>query len=392
MADVDWATLARRVLIGAAAVMVLGVIAAVVTVVVIDRNVERVPVEGLGEEGAQGGSGDDATDDQDSDSSEEQGSGPSADPLTILVLGSDSREVLTPEERRELGTGYAGGERTESIMLVRLDPGADELRVLSIPRDTLITRCDGSRGRINAAYAIGERAGVGGATCVVDTLQQWQGVRIDHVVKVDFRGFVDIVDALGGVPIELDEPIVDERANLDLEAGCTRLDGAQALAFVRARSIDDDFGRMQRQQRFIEELRRELASVGVFDDAPRLVRTADAVARAVELDDSLTLNRIRTLSRTYRETLRLPVDGRSIPGEIETGGSTAFLHVEDADAEEYFTWLVDGEPRSDGYGDLHGGQDGDSDDDADVASNGHDDDPGDEDHVGGVTPEEAPAC
>jgi LCP family protein required for cell wall assembly len=300
----------------------------------LDRSVDRTSVDGLGQDGGTtaGGTGD------------EDGGGEEADPraLTLLVLGSDTRQVLSAEERRELGTGNAEGERTEVIALTRLDPAADEIRVLSVPRDTLVERCDGTSGRVNAAFGIGEREGTGGLTCVVETLRDWLGVRIDHVVKVDFRGFVDIVDAVGGVELYIEEPMQDRRANLDLEAGCQRLDGAEALAFVRARHVDDDFGRMQRQQRFVVELRDELDDQGVLTDLPGLLRVAEATARAVELDDTLSLTRIQQLVRQHRGTLRGDIDTRTVPGEIEYIDGFAFVRADEQRATELARWLVTG--------------------------------------------------
>jgi LCP family protein required for cell wall assembly len=303
----------------------------------LDASVDRVGVDGLGEGGI--GSPADAGADPDYDGLDEA----DARALTVLVLGSDSREVLTEEERRELGTGYAEGERTEVIALTRLDPRSDEVRVLSVPRDSLVRRCDGTAGRVNAAYGIGERDEEGaGLTCVVETLRGWLGVRIDHVVMVDFRGFVDIVDAVGGVEMYIEEPMQDQRANLDLDAGCQRLDGAQSLAFVRARHLDDDFGRMQRQQRFVAELRDELAAQGVLSDLPRLLRVAEATARAVELDDTLTIGRIQQLVRQHRATLQGDIDGRSIPGEIERINGMDFLRPDETRAQQLARWLVTG--------------------------------------------------
>jgi LCP family protein required for cell wall assembly len=307
----------------------------------LDRAVDRVGVDGLGEgNGISGG-------DEDGDDDDPSGSGgieddTDPDALTVLVLGSDSREVLTEEERRELGTGYAAGERTEVVALVRLDPAVDEVRILSVPRDSLVTRCDGSDGRVNAAHHIGERDGIGGITCVVETLRDWLGVRIDHALMVDFRGFVDIVDAVGGVTVHTDEPLQDDRANLDLDAGCNRLDGASALAFVRARQIDSDFGRMQRQHEFAVALRDELAEQGVLTDLRRLLRVAEATARAVELDDGLTIGRIQQLARLHRGTIRGEIDGRSIPGEIETIDGFAFVRPDEQRATELTRWLVTG--------------------------------------------------
>jgi LCP family protein required for cell wall assembly len=267
------------------------------------------------------------------------------EPLTVLVVGSDSREVLTAEERRRLRTGDFWGERTEVIALVRLDPHASALRVVHVPRDTAVQRCDGTRGRVNAAHAIGERDGTGGLTCLVETLTAWSGLTIDHLVKVDFRGFIDIVDAIGGVEMELDAPLRDDKSGLDLPAGTVRLDGEDALSFVRARSIDDDFGRIARQQRFLREVQSQVRELGALSDVGRLVRLAEATARSVELDESLTLWRLRALALGHRATVALPLDGRTIPGIPDTDTRTGAYLVEPDEqaAADLFRWLVTGE-------------------------------------------------
>lgn len=338
----------RRLVIALIGVAAVGLIVMAGAIIAVDRSVDRVGVTGLGE--GPGGASDPDDGDADGNTSGGAAEGPTPDPLTVLVLGSDSREMLSEEQRRELGTGDAWGERMETIALVRLDPAAERLRMLSVPRDTLLTRCDGSRGRVNAAYHVGNREGTGAMSCVVQTVSEWGGITIDHAVKVDFLGFVDIVDAVGGVPMTLAAPITDERANLDLPAGCTRLDGAEALAFVRARSIDSDFGRIARQQRFVDELRTEILELGLLSDLPRLYRTAMAMARAVELDDGLTLGRIRELTRQHRESLRSPVQGHSIPGRTEVSDGMAFLRVDERDVREAFRWLErGGEPPADAY-------------------------------------------
>jgi LCP family protein required for cell wall assembly len=265
------------------------------------------------------------------------------EPLTVLVVGSDTREVLTAEERRRLRTGDFWGERTEVIALVRLDPHASSLRVVHVPRDTALERCDGTRGRVNAAHAIGERDGTGGLTCLVETLTAWSGLTIDHLVKVDFRGFIDIVDAIGGVEMELEAPLRDDRSGLDLPAGTVRLDGEDALSFVRARHLDDDFGRIARQQRFLREVQAEVRELGVLSDVGRLVRLAEATARAVELDDSLTLWRLRALVLGHRETIAKPLDSHTVPGLPDTSTGAYLVEPDEQAAEELFAWLVTGE-------------------------------------------------
>ena len=319
------------VLVAFAAAVVVG------TLVALDDSLTRVEVEGLAGGDPPGDAETDVTGDDGAGEVDPSGAADvdierDAEPVTVLLLGSDTREVLTPEERRELGTGMAWGERTEVVALARVDDAAGELRMVNIPRDSIITRCDGSRGRINAAYGIGERTDVGGMSCIVQSVSSWSGLDIDHAVKVDFRGFIDIVEAIGGVEMFLEEPLRDERANLDLEAGCQVLDGADALAFARARSIDDDFGRISRQQRLLVELRDQVQENGVFAEPVRTLRLAEAIAGSMQVDSSLTLNRIRQLVMGHRSTLQEDLATRTVPGQRATGTEA---------------WLLEGDPEPD---------------------------------------------
>lgn len=384
-----WVT-SRRVwrIVGGVGVVVAFAIAVVAgAVLALDQSLSRVDVHGLS--GGPAASFD--PDDHDAEGDEDDGEAsddPStvrtapdeaqldrdAPPVTILVLGSDSREVLTPEERTELGTGMAWGERTEVVALVRIDADADELRMVNIPRDSVVTRCDGTRGRINAAHSIGERTDLGGMSCVVQTVSEWSGVDIDHAVTVDFRGFLEIVDAIGGIEMYLEEPLQDERANLDLEAGCQVLDGADALAFVRARHIDDDFGRISRQQRLLVEMRDQVSENGVLSDPVRALRFAEAVASSLQVDSTLTLNRIRHLVMDHRRTAQLPLDARTVPGTPDTSGAAWLLQPDEDAAAELFTWLIDGDPEPDGDTEAAGDGTGPSDRDPDAVADGPEDD------------------
>jgi LCP family protein required for cell wall assembly len=381
--ELPWRTLPWRRIGGIAAIAALaGVAAAVGLVLHLDRSVTRVEVGGLGAPGGgspgdgsaivpPGGTAADGSPDADGTTAEDpRGTTPSGedptdaatadgdgtplppdidvdetvgDPLTVLVVGSDTREVLTAEERRRLRTGDFWGERTEVIALVRLEHGADTLRVLHVPRDTAVERCDGTRGRINAAYVIGEQDGTGGLTCLVETLTAWSGLTIDHLAKVDFRGFIDIVDAIGGVEMELDAPLRDGKSGLDLPAGTVRLDGEAALSFVRARYLDDDFGRIARQQRFLREVQAEVRELGAFRDLGRLLRLAEATARSVEVDDSLTLLRLRSLVLGHRETITRPLDSRTVPGIPDTRTGAYLIDPNEQAASELFAWLITGD-------------------------------------------------
>ena len=332
--------------IGVVAAFTLAVLAGVV--IALDQSLTRVEVQGLGGRGVATdlpGDGGDDDDDLDHTSSLEVQLDDDVEPLTVLVLGSDSREVLTARERAELGTGMVWGERTEVVALVRIDPGADELRMVNIPRDSVVTRCDGTRGRINAAHSIGERTSIGGVSCVVQTVSDWSGISIDHAVMVDFRGFLEIVDAIGGIEMYIEEPMRDQRSNLDLQAGCQVLDGADALAFVRARGLDDDFGRISRQQRLLVEMRDQVSEDGVFSDPVRTLRFAEAVASSLQVDSTLTLNRIRRLVMDHRGTLQQPLAARTVPGTPDTSGEAWLLRPDEETAAELFRWLLEGDPE-----------------------------------------------
>jgi LCP family protein required for cell wall assembly len=171
---------------------------------------------------------------------------------TYLMVGSDSRAGLTPEERKEYGTGNASGQRTDTIMLLHTGSGPDLL--MSIPRDSLVDVPGYGTTKINAAYAFG------GPKLLVQTLEQNTGIRIDQYVEIGIGGFVDLVDAVGGVQIcpkmDMDDPL----ANLDVEKGCQQADGPTALGYARSRHLYTQLGDVQRAQ-----AQREVVS-GIGDE------------------------------------------------------------------------------------------------------------------------------
>ena len=258
------------------------------------------------------------------------------DVRNILIVGSDSRANLTRKERKKLGIGSFGGTRTDTIMLVQLDPNRNGAAMLSFPRDLLVERCDGSEGRINSAFEIGKSSGAGGPTCLVRTVTTLTGIPIHHYVQVDFQGFVDVVDTLGGVKLYLDEPIKDDDANVDLKAGCVTLRGADALGFVRVRKIDSDFGRIARQQRFIREMVDQVTSPSVALNVPQLFRLVGAGAKAVETDKSLSLGVMRQIAFSFRDLSSKRIDSRTVPAFNRTINGVAYVVPDPEPAEELF--------------------------------------------------------
>ncbi|GHG77161.1 transcriptional regulator [Streptomyces griseocarneus] len=182
-----------------------------------------------------------------------------------LIVGSDSREGLSDEEKKDLHTGSAEGKRTDSMMI--LHTGDNGTTMLSLPRDSYVTipaftgkesgkRFPAATHKLNQAYADG------GPELLTQTIEYNTGLRIDHYAEIGFGGFRNLVDALGGVEMCLDKPLKDRDSGADFKAGCQELNGAQSLAFVRQRhqEADQDLGRMRNQQKFLNTLAKQAAS------------------------------------------------------------------------------------------------------------------------------------
>ncbi len=185
------------------------------------------------------------------------GNRPTAGSGTNYVLvGSDSRVGLTKAQRKELATGTAVGQRTDSIMLVHLPAGGGEPTLVSLPRDSYVPIPGHGSNKINASYSIG------GPRLLIGTIEQVTGLHVDGYVEVGFGGFASVVDSLGGVNMCLKKPMNDKKAGIRLKAGCQDLDGKNALGYVRARYSDPlgDFGRVQRQRQFLGALLAKASS------------------------------------------------------------------------------------------------------------------------------------
>ncbi|MFF5634411.1 LCP family protein [Streptomyces sp. NPDC012825] len=210
--------------------------------------------------------------------------------LDILVLGSDSRSGDNGAYGKD-----EGGARSDTAMVVHVHQGHKKASVVSIPRDTLVTRPDCTdahgadvpgrrRAMFNTAYE------AGGPACAVKTVETLSGIRMDHYVEVDFTGFKKLIDELGGVEITTTAPIRDGKSHLDLAPGTHTLDGEQSLGLVRTRkSVGDgsDLGRIQLQQAFMKAFVEQVGDVGVLSDPSKLLGLADAATKAITPDSEL---------------------------------------------------------------------------------------------------------
>ncbi|MFC8718923.1 LCP family protein [Kitasatospora sp. NPDC057198] len=254
---------------------------------------------------------------------------------TFLVVGTDEREGIPESTLKDVL--HAGGESchcTDTMMVVQLSADRGRATVVSVPRDSYVDipahqdpatgkQVAASKGKINAAY------GMGGAPLAVRTVEQNTGLRIDHYVEVNFLAFVSTVDALGGVEVCTAKPLEDDYSGLDLPAGTTRLDGAQALRYVRARHVDgsSDLGRMHRQQKFLAQLLHRASSGDTLLDPAKLTGVLDTVLRSVKVDKGLGnaellefASRLKDLSAANADFATVPL--AEVDHQVAGWGST----------------------------------------------------------------------
>jgi LCP family protein required for cell wall assembly len=226
-----------------------------------------------------------------------------------------------------IGKDAPTGQRSDSLMIARIDPSSDRIDLLSVPRDLWVPIA-GMEGehRINTAYQQS-------AQTVVDTVQSVLGIPINHFVEVNFSGFQQLIDAVGGVPMYFDHPVRDNNSGLDIAAkGCQQLDGQQGLAFARARHLEwnngtrwvsdptGDLGRMTRQQLLTRAAMAKAQTLGL-NNVGNLTKLVDAGIASVKLDDSLGTGdlislgkRLATLDPDRMQTHSLPVVGYTTSG------------------------------------------------------------------------------
>ncbi|TMR12609.1 LytR family transcriptional regulator [Nonomuraea turkmeniaca] len=194
-----------------------------------------------------------------------------------LLVGSDSRKGLSAAERKKLRTGRAVGQRTDSMMLLHIPEGSDKPTLVSLPRDSAVTIPGKGRDKLNSAYALG------GPKLLARTVETVTGIYIDNYMEIGFAGFVDIVDAIGGVEINVRAAVDDPLAGLKLKKGTQVLNGAQALGYVRTRKGGalPDFERTKRQRQFLGAVVKKAASPGIllnpFTSIPLAMSATDAV-------------------------------------------------------------------------------------------------------------------
>jgi LCP family protein required for cell wall assembly len=246
--------------------------------------------------------------------------------FNILMTGTDNREDVPDNQAVGLGKGKVSGSRSDTIMVLRVDPDARKAWVLSIPRD-LYVRMPGTNtfDRINAASARSDRL-------LVQTIQENLGIPIRHMMKVDFVGFQRVVAAVGGVDICFPKPARDKVTALNQPvAGCFKLNPRQATAYVRSRKYEEkqkdgtwkrdprsDLGRIARQQTFIRNgmtaaIKRGMRNPKKLNSVLAELQSAIAFDKSLGFTEVLSLaNKMRSFEPDSLETLVVPTVGQVI--------------------------------------------------------------------------------
>ncbi len=198
-----------------------------------------------------------------------------------MLSADDGMEVILAVgcDRRPNDVG-----RTDTILLVFLNPENGDIKVLSIPRDTYVT-VKGSKTKINHAYAYG------GIPLTESTIEKAFGIKVDHYLEADFNGFAELIDALGGVTIDVEKNMYTPDEGINLKKGVQKLNGTDALAYVRFRQDGlGDIGRIQRQQKFLAALAEQVKSNSSLLKIPKLVEVAlDCINTDFSAGDLLAL-------------------------------------------------------------------------------------------------------
>lgn len=254
---------------------------------------------------------------------------------TWLLVGSDSRQNLSPEQQAELTTGGdLGTGRTDTILLVHI-PGLGSnapTTVVSIPRDSYVDIPGYGEDKINAAYTYG------GAPLLAQTVELATGMRLDRYAEIGFDGFAALVDAVGGVTMCPAEPISDPLAGIDLPAGCQELDGRTALGFVRSRATPRaDLDRMVNQRQFMSALVQRAASPAVLLNPLRWYPMTQAAMTAVAVDDGAHIWDVARLAWAMSGS----VTNTTVPiGEYTDNGSGSVVVWDSATASRLFEALA----------------------------------------------------
>jgi len=234
--------------------------------------------------------------------------------VNVLLLGSDQR----------VGSG---GFRTDTILLVTINPANNKINITSFPRDLYVSIPGGSTNRINTAY------GRGGFDTIADTFEINFGVRPDFYVLINFWSFVEVVDSLGGIDVYASQPLSEytSRGWFTIPAGKNQMDGDTALYYSRSRKSTSDFDRNRRQQEVVQGVIEKLISLYTIAKIPELYKIyVDNVTTNVKLSDIIPLIPVAARFKDTSKIKHYYIGRGQVSNWITPGGGQVLLPYQDA--------------------------------------------------------------
>lgn len=263
--------------------------------------------------------------------------------LNILLIGSDVRNG----ENANIGGDVADGMRSDATIIMHISADRSRVELISIPRDSRVRVSDcklfdgstvkGWTGKFNIAFANGGKNGnvAEAAACTMQTLSDLTGLTFDHYAVVDFVGFKNMINALDGVPMCLEEPIYDRKAKLDLEAGAQVLDGETSLAWARSRygrGDGSDLGRIDGQQELLMNMFRKALGLNLLTDVPSATSFVRAAAESATMDPDLaSLKYLLGLGYSLRNLDKNGIELMTVPWAYPGDKSGDVVWTADAD-------------------------------------------------------------
>jgi LCP family protein required for cell wall assembly len=259
-------------------------------------------------------------------------SGEAGEAVNILLVGTDRRsDQQTTGTAARAAAWVAGLQRSDTMIVLHIDADRQGMTAVSVPRDSWVHVPGYGPAKVNAAFSYG------GPSLAVQTVERLTGVRIDHLAVVDWGGFRDLTDALGGVTVTVPHTVHDSARGVTWTAGVHRLDGDEALTYVRQRYglPAGDFDRIHRQQYFLRTLVGETLDEVSGADPRSIYRILDILTRNLTVDDEWSTGDMRDLAFSLRGLRTDDVDFVTVPlaGLGREGGqSVVYLDQEAGDA------------------------------------------------------------
>jgi LCP family protein required for cell wall assembly len=274
-----------------------------------------------------------------------------AEAMNLLLVGNDSRANMSEDQLAELNAGADSGINTDTMILVHLPADGSRASFVSFPRDSYVQIPGYGWDKLNAAYAHGyadtpesassEERRAGGARLLVQTVSGLTGLQIDHYAEVDLLGFFELSSVVGGVEVNLCEPVDDSAwSGAVFDAGVQTISGADALEFVRQRHglPRGDFDRIVRQQVFIAGVLRKMLSDEVLLDLGKQRELVEAASQSLTIDQSLDLFRLAEQMQTVTAG---SIEFQTVPfvGDDEDEQGRYILRLQDEDT--LHDWFAD---------------------------------------------------